>query len=827
MRSRHLTAGLLVLAVASQLALVVVPAGAFAAPKLTISNAKVTEGDAGSKTATFVVKLSRRSSKKITVAYATVNGTAKTPADLIAKTGKLVFKPRQIAKKVAIAVKGDLLDEANETFSVKLKNASRARIADSKGVGTIVDNDALPGVSVSDAAAVDEGNAGTSSMAFDVTLTAPSGRTVTVNYAASGTSAVVGEDFTATSGPLTFAPGQVTKPVSVPIIGDTEDEVDGNVILTLSSPTNAVPGDMTGSGSIVDDDGPQITVTEVEVLEGDGTHTVALDVELSEPSPQEVTVGWQIAEATGLDPAETATAGEDFTASGAAQLTFPPTETSNTIAVEVLGDDVDEADEKFAVVMSEPDNAAAVGETFVTIADDEEPTLSVNDAPVVGEGAGNVTFTVTLSAPSPQPVSVDYATGNSTAVAGEDYSATGGTLIIPANTPSDTILVPITDDLLDENNEFLFLNLSDPVDATITDGQGVGTIVDNDSPPVVSVAPATAQNEGNSGTSLKEFPVSLNAASSKTVTVAFNTTASAAQSDGDPDTGGEDFVAQSDIVTFDPGDTAETVSIVINGDVVFEPAELVTVTLTTPVNATIAGGGSFAGSSILNDDAAPQISIDNVSADEGPPGSTPFVFTVSRTGLTQLTANVGYNVAANTASIPSDLPASSGNVQILPDETSANLQINVNGDSIYEANETFTVNLSAGMNYSILDGQGLGTILNDEDLLINISNASKAEGNSGSSFMNFTVSMNRPAQANTSVFFNIVESTATSPSDFFPKGSGSIVIAGGALSNVVAIQINGDMLDEADETFSIILTAVSQGVIDDSIGVGTIVDDDP
>ncbi|HYN35343.1 MAG TPA: Calx-beta domain-containing protein, partial [Actinomycetota bacterium] len=398
MITRRLDACLLTIAVVAHLALVAAPAGALAAPKLRISNATVTEGDAGTKTATFVVKLSRRFSKKVRVKYATVNGTAKAPADLTAKTGNLVFKPRQISKKITIAVKGDVLDEANETFKVKLKRPTRARIADATGVGTIVDNDVLPALSISDANSVDEGDTGSTPMNFDVSLSAPSGRTVKVDYAASGISADA-TDFTATSGTLTLAAGETFKAVAVPITGDTEDELDEGVLVTLSEPFNATLDDVSNSGAIVDDDGPQITVTDVEVLEEDGTHTATLDVELSDPSIQVVTVEWQIVEAAGQPALETATAGVDFTASGADLLTFPAGDTSESIAVEISGDIQDEADEKFAVMLSGAVNADAASETLITIDDDDGPTLAVNDAPVVGEGAGNMTFTVTLSAP--------------------------------------------------------------------------------------------------------------------------------------------------------------------------------------------------------------------------------------------------------------------------------------------------------------------------------------------------------------------------------------------------------------------------------------------
>jgi hypothetical protein len=769
------------------------------------------------------VKLSRRFSKKVTVRYATVNGAAKAPADLTARTGRIVFKPRQTTKKIAIAIKGDVLDEANETFKVKLTRPTRARIADATGVGTIVDNDALPTLSISDADPVAEGDAGSTPMNFEVALNVPSGRTVTVVYAASSVDAD-GTDFTATGDTLTFLPGQTVKPVAVPIMGDTEDELDEAVLVTLSAPSNATLAVVSNSGTIVDDDGPQITITEVEVVEGNDTHTANLDVELSAPSGQVVTVEWQVAEAVGQPALETATAGADFTASSAALLTFPADDTSETIAVEISGDVDDEADEMFAVMLSEPVNAESASETLITIDDDDGPTLSVNDAPIVGEGAGNMTFTVTLSASSPQPVSVDYATANSTATAGSDYSSTTGTLVIPADTPSDTIEVPITDDSLDEDNEFIFLNLSDAEDGTILDGQGVGTIVDNDNPPAVSIAPAPALSEGNVGTTLKVFPVTLNTASSKTVTVGFGTTASVATPGGDPNAGGEDFEAQTGTVTFLPGDTSENVSIEINGDTVHEPGELVTVSLTGPSNAII--GGSFAGSSIVNDDAAPAVSINDVTAAEGDSSTTPFGFSVTQNRFSQLLTQVGFNLSPGTATAGSDYTSTSGSLQIPPGSTSNNaLTVNVLGDTTHEANETFNVNLTGPVNATIADGLGVGTITNDDPPVISIASAPAAsEGHSGTTLKVFPVTLNAPSSETVTVGFNTTASAATPGGDpnaggeDFEALTGTVTFLPGDTSESVSIEINGDTVHEPTELVTVTLSGPSNATISPTAG---------
>lgn len=112
-----------------------------------------------------------------------------------------------------------------------------------------------------------------------------------------------------------------------------------------------------------------------------------------------------------------------------------------------------------------------------------QPTLSINDVTVTEGNAGtiNANFTVSLSAPSSQTVTVNYATADGTATGGSDYRAIASTqLTFPPMTTSQSVTVIVNGDVLDEPNETFFVNLSGPTNATIADGQGVGTIVDDD-----------------------------------------------------------------------------------------------------------------------------------------------------------------------------------------------------------------------------------------------------------------------------------------------------------------------------------------------------------
>jgi hypothetical protein len=170
-----------------------------------------------------------------------VNGTAIAPADYTAKDlTTLTFLPGQTSKTIPVQVKGDLLDEATETFKLLLSSPTNSAIYVSTGTCTITDNDPTPTITVTDRA-VTEPDAGAVNAVFTIKLSAPSGLPVTVKYATGGGTATSGTDYTALAlTTLTFSPGQTFKNVSVQVKGDFASEPNETFFLNLSGATNAL-----------------------------------------------------------------------------------------------------------------------------------------------------------------------------------------------------------------------------------------------------------------------------------------------------------------------------------------------------------------------------------------------------------------------------------------------------------------------------------------------------------------------------------------------------------------------------------------------------------
>ncbi len=352
-----------------------------------------------------------------------------------------------------------------------------------------------PTMAINDVA-VSEGNSGTVNAVFTVSLSAASIDTVTVNYATTDGTAMAGSDYTGTNGALSFSPGQTSKTFTVPVSGDTTFEGSETFYVNLSAPLNAILADSQGLGSINNDDAtqqPSLTISDPSLTEGSSGSTNALFmVSLSESSSSTVTVSYATAN-------NNATAGSDYSAITNGSLTFTPGQTSKPISVVVWGDTTVESNETFFVNLSNAANATIADAQGVgTIINDDTaglPALTINNISVTEGLAGSVSavFTVSLSAASGNTVTVNCATANSTALAGEDYQSTLGQLTFTPGQLVKNFSVSVYSDANIEFDETFFVNLSQPANAAIADNQGQATIINDDTAPTPSPTPATTR----------------------------------------------------------------------------------------------------------------------------------------------------------------------------------------------------------------------------------------------------------------------------------------------------------------------------------------------
>lgn len=779
---------------------------------LVVDDPVITEGDSGSTVARFTVRLLAAQDHTITVDYATANGTALSGIDFLAQSGTLTFAPGETEKTVDVVVIGDPWHESNETLRLNLSNATGTIIADTQGTSTITNDDTAPTITVADVTIV-EGNSGARTAVVMLTLSAPSGQGGTVQYTtADGTATTANNDYQPRSGLVGFGPNSTSFAIGVPLNSDTTDEGDETFIINLIGSTNATLGDTQAVVTIVDDDPqPVLWITDVVTTEGNaGTKNLGFNVTLSAASTQTITV--EVATADG-----TATAGSDY--AGFTQLlTFTPGQTGKGVNIVLTGDTVVEASERFFVNLSNATNAGIGDAQAIGTIQNEDSTLRVNDVSITegDNGVAVATFTVTLTGPlSADPVTVAYTTTGGTAGAGIDFVWTMGTLTFAPGETTKTVDVLVVGDRMSELNETFNLNLSSAVNAVIADATGVATITDNsDAVPGLSVGDV-AITEGASGTKNLNFTVRLSALSGKIITVAYSTA-------NDTATAGSDYQARSGNLIFGPGALIQTVSIPLTGDTSPEVDETFFVNLTNAVNATIADNQAVG--TIQDDDS---FVIDDVTVTEGNSGSTVASFTVRLLAARDHTVTVDYSTANVTAAAGPDFVGISGTLTFAPGETEKTIEITVIGDPLDEADETFQVNLANAVGAILADNRGIGTITDDDATpTVTISDAIVAEGNSGTKSITFVLKLSAPSGQNVTVNYITGDGTATASGGDFVARAGSVTFGPGSTTQTITITVNGDALEEENETFLLNLLGVTNGILVDTQAVGTIVDDD-
>jgi hypothetical protein len=221
---------------------------------LSIGDVTVTEGNSGTKLATFTATLSATSTSAVTFDIATSNGTATAGTDYVASslTGQSI-PAGSLTKTFSVTINGDATIEASETFNVTVSNVSGATLADGTAVGTI-QNDDFPTLTINNVTAY-EGNSGTKAFVFTVSLSQASLYPVSYTIGTVNGGATAGSDYVAsTLTNQTIPAGSLTKTFSVTVNGDTTAAANEGFTVNVSAVTYAVVGDGSGVGNIVNDD---------------------------------------------------------------------------------------------------------------------------------------------------------------------------------------------------------------------------------------------------------------------------------------------------------------------------------------------------------------------------------------------------------------------------------------------------------------------------------------------------------------------------------------------------------------------------------------------
>lgn len=246
--------------------------GAFPAVPPNVSINETSTNNEGDGSVDFTISLSSSAAPhKVVVNYAIADGTATQGSDYTNTVGTVTFEPGITTKVISVPILNDALDEFDETFTMNIESASPGIITASQSTATILDDDPPPSVSINDVSIL-EGNSGTRNLTFTVSLSAASGKQISVTYATADDTAKAVDDYTAATGAVMFSPGQTTSPITIQIKVDTLSEDNEAFVVNLSNPVNATIADGIGIGTISNDDSP------ILATEQNSQRAIALDL---------------------------------------------------------------------------------------------------------------------------------------------------------------------------------------------------------------------------------------------------------------------------------------------------------------------------------------------------------------------------------------------------------------------------------------------------------------------------------------------------------------------------------------------------------------------
>ena len=658
---------------------------------------------------------------------------------------------------------------------------------------------------------------------FTVTTTPPIAEPITFDYRIDfeGQTANANDLSSDITGSKTIATTDSSTTISILIRDDdiNEPAETFRIVLSNLAPTSdATFTNKTATGTIAESDPTgfktNLSISDAQASEGE---SLTFKVTSAQKIAEQITFNYRIDFA-----GQTANA-NDLSSDITGNSTITANSTGTTISILIRDDNIKESAETFQIMLSNlapTSDATFTNKTATGTIAESDPTgfkTNINIADVqAGEGE-SLTFTVTSEQTIAEQVTFSYQVvfdsplNPSSATAGDLSGAISGTRVIAANSDSTTISIATVNDSDTEPAETFRVMLSNlaPAGATFSDATGIGTILASD--PRISVAHTNCM-EGEICT----FTVTSTQAITEPITFTYEFLDGSDPINSSLTSRANDFSGnRTGTATINPMDTTTTISIQAVDDNQAESDETFVIVISNSPNAVIT---DYVGSGIIlaNDH---QLSIAPASASEGSPIS--FTVTVFPTISEQVTFS--YNVSFDGTAIASDVSGTtSGQATIIAGQSSTTININTVDDSIIEPDETLTLQLtSPSSNVTLGTSSAIGTILRSSN--ISIAPASAKEGDP----ITFTVTANPSLAAPIMFSYNVTFSGTAIASDVSVTGSGTATIMANQPSTTIGITTVEDTEAEADETFTLQLTGLSNNAtFANSSAIGTIQNDD-
>ncbi|WYM00653.1 MAG: Calx-beta domain-containing protein [Gloeotrichia echinulata CP02] len=614
------------------------------------------------------------------------NGTATAPSDYNNTPITVNFANGETSKTVTIPIVNDTKFEPNETINLTLTNPLGGATLGTQTTAqlTIINDDApQPGTVSFNTANYTVNENGTANI--NLIRSGGSDGEISVTVTPTDGTATAVSDYNNSPITVTFAEGETSKTVTIPLTDDSIYEPNETVNLTLNNPTGGanLGTQSTAILNIIDNDAVpgviQFSNATYSINEN-GTPVTAVTLTRNNGSDGNVSARINLSNGT-------ATAPSDYN-NTPITVNFANGETSKTVTIPIVNDTQFEPNETINLTLTNPQGGATLGTQTtaqLTIINDDAPqpgTVSFNTANYTVNENGTANINLIRSGGSDGEISVTVTPVDGTATAVSDYNNSPITVTFANGETSKTVTIPLTDDTIYEPTETVNLTLTNPTGgATLgTQNTAILNIIDNDAVPGVIEFSAAEYTVNEDGTPVTAVTLTRTNGSDGAVSVRVNLSNGTA-------TAPSDYLSNPITVNFTNGETSKIVNIPIVDDTIFDPNQTFNITLSNPTNGATIGSQNNATVTIIDNDS-PSLSVvfnvENVNETETATGT-----------ITRNTEDTSTELIVTLESSDTTEATVPQTVTIPVNQSSVTFTVTAVGDEIFDANQAITITASA------------------------------------------------------------------------------------------------------------------------------------
>ena len=781
-------------------------------PTLTLTG--VTAGEADG-TAVITYDLSGASGRETGFSWSTRDGSAKAGKDYTASSSNEVSIPAGTTTgQLRVTLLEDILDEDDERFKVVIASGSLSAIRETgshlEATVTLTDNDASPTISLADVSVGEQ----QAQALVTYTLSAVSGRATRFRWSTQNGTATGGEDYTAVTNEQVVIPANTLSGTFRVTLGDDNvyegPENFGVAIASASLIYVLEAGSgLTARVTLNDNESmPVISLSDVQVGEGDGPATVTYTLNIM--SKSEVSFNWSTQDGTALS------SGADYTAVVNRRIAVSARQLTGTLSVTITDDALDEDRETLSVVIhssslsgiqsAESDLSGAIS----IVDNDNPPTLTLTGV-TAGEADGTAVITYDLSGASGRETGFSWSTRDGSAKGGQDYTASSSNGVsIPAGTTTGQLRVPLLEDILDEDDEsFKVVIASGSLSAIRETGshlEATVTLTDNDASPTISLADVSVGEQ--QAQALVTY--TLSAVSGRATRFRWSTQNGTA-------TGGEDYTAVTNEQVVIPANTLSgTFRVTLGDDNVYEGPENFGVAIASASLIYVLEAGSALTARVtLNDnESMPVISLSDVQVGEAA-GQATVTYTLNIMSKSEVSFNWSTQDGTALSSGGDYTAVANKRIAVSARQLTGTLSVTITDDALDENRET----LSAVIHSSSLSGiqsaesdlsGAISIVDNDNPPTLTLTGVTAGEAD-GTAVITYDLS--GASGRETGFSWSTRDGSAKGGQDYTASSSNGVSIPAGTTTGQLRVPLLEDILDEADESFKVVIASGSLSAI--------------